>query len=75
MGRYKGYKCPVHAAMPKLQINQFKPDQQSRQETLRAYCPNIYTGIQFQKYQDCSTIKKETYSAFDSSRCRKIPVR
>ena len=26
-------------------INQFKPVQQSRQKTLRAYCPNIYCAV------------------------------
>ena len=30
-------------AMSKWPVNQFKPVQQSRQEALRAYCPNIYT--------------------------------
>ena len=29
-------QCTVHVALPKL-------DQQSRQQALRAYCPNIYT--------------------------------
>ena len=29
--------------MPKWPINQFKPVQQSRQQALRAYCPNIYS--------------------------------
>ena len=33
----------VHVALPKLPISQFKPVQQSRQQALRAYCPNIYT--------------------------------
>ena len=33
----------MHAALPKQPINQFKLIQQSRQQTLRAYCPDIYT--------------------------------
>ena len=32
----------VHLALTKRRINQFKPVQQSRQQVLRAYCPNIY---------------------------------
>ena len=30
-------------ALPKQSIKQFKPVQQSREQPLRAYCPNIYT--------------------------------
>ena len=30
-----------HVALPKQTINQFKLDQQSRQQALRAYCPNV----------------------------------
>ena len=37
--------CIVHTALPKWPIHQFKPVQQSRQQTLRAYCPNEYTVI------------------------------
>ena len=37
------FKCTVHVVLPKWPINQFKPVQQSRQQVLRAYCPNIYT--------------------------------
>ena len=33
----------MHVALPERLSNQFKPVQQSRQEALRAYCPNIYT--------------------------------
>ena len=29
-------------ALPKRPINQIKPDQQSREKVLRAYCYNIY---------------------------------
>ena len=36
----------VHVALPKPPINQFKPVQQSRQQTLRAYCPNIFNVSQ-----------------------------
>jgi hypothetical protein len=32
----------VHITLPKWPINQFKPDQQTRKQALRAYCPNIY---------------------------------
>ena len=31
----------VHVALPKQPINHFKPVQQSRQQELRSYCPNI----------------------------------
>ena len=33
----------LHVTLPKWPINPFKPVQQSRQQVLRAYCPNIYT--------------------------------
>ena len=33
----------LHVALLKWSINQIKPVQQSRQQGLRAYCPNIYT--------------------------------
>ena len=36
-------KCTVHVALPKQFTNQLKPVQQSRQQLLRAYCPNMYT--------------------------------
>ena len=36
-------ECAVYVPLPKWSINQFKPVQQSRQQALRAYCPNIYT--------------------------------
>ena len=36
----------MHVALPKPPINQFKPVQQSRQQTLRAYCPNIFNVSQ-----------------------------
>ena len=31
----------MHVALPKRHINQFKSFQQSRQQVLRVYCPNI----------------------------------
>ena len=31
-----------HIALPKQPINQYKPVQESCQQVLRAYCPNIY---------------------------------
>ena len=36
-------KCTVYVALSKQPLNQFKLDQKSRQQALRAYCPNIYT--------------------------------
>ena len=33
-------KCTVNFALP---INQFTPDQKSRHQVLKAYCPSIYT--------------------------------
>ena len=33
----------LHGTLPIWPINPFKPVQQSRQQVLRAYCPNIYT--------------------------------
>ena len=33
----------VQVALPKWSIHPFKPVQQSRQQSLRAYCPNIFT--------------------------------
>ena len=34
-------ECTVHK--PKWPINQLEPTQQSRQQVIKAYCPNIYT--------------------------------
>ena len=39
-------ECTGHVALSKWSINQFKLVQQSRQQTKRAYCPNIYTVVQ-----------------------------
>ena len=35
----------VHVILPKGPINQFKTVQQSRQQALRAYCPNIHSVL------------------------------
>ena len=35
-------ECSLHVVLPKQAMNQFKPVQQSRHQTLRAYCHNIY---------------------------------
>ena len=35
----------VHVALLKKPINQFKPVQQSRNQALKAYCPNMYTVV------------------------------
>ena len=37
--------CTMHVFWPKRPMNQKKLDQQSRQQALRAYCPNIYIHI------------------------------
>ena len=37
-------ECTVNVAMNKLPINYFKQVMQSRQQALKAYCPNIYTA-------------------------------
>ena len=47
-----------HVALPKQPIKQFKPVQQSRQQVLRANCPNIYTG----KQGDYGGINRFSYS-------------
>ena len=39
----EGINITVHVALPKRPINQFYLVQQSRQQTLRAYCLDIYT--------------------------------
>ena len=39
----------MHVAVPKRPIHQFKPVQQSRQQALKAYCPNIYTLLKGNK--------------------------
>jgi hypothetical protein len=43
-------------------INQFKPVQQSRRQTIRAYCPNIFTvskgHIQKKKKKKASVVKQ-----------------
>ena len=36
-------KCTFHVTLPKCPINKSELDQQSRQQPLRAYCPNVYT--------------------------------
>ena len=33
----------VHVSLLKRPVNHFKPVHQSRQQMLRAYCPNFYT--------------------------------
>ena len=38
-------ECTMHLALLKRPINQFKPVLQSRQQALRAYCPNIYCAL------------------------------
>ena len=35
--------CPECMAVSKRPINQFEPFRKSRQQVIRAYCPNIYT--------------------------------
>ena len=45
----------VHFDLSKRPINQFKPVQQSKQQALRAYCPNIYT-VPFGPRQICQTL-------------------
>ena len=35
----------MHVALTKQPVNQFATIQKSRQQALRAYCPNIYTVI------------------------------
>ena len=35
-------ECTVHVALHKLPINQSKPVHKKRQQTLKAYCPNLY---------------------------------
>ena len=43
---WSGQKSSAPCTLIKRPINQFKPVQQSRQQVLRAYCPNIYTVSQ-----------------------------
>ena len=50
-------KCTVHVALTKRSINQFKLDQQSRQQELRAYCQNIYK-LQLRATLCCSLLWK-----------------
>jgi hypothetical protein len=52
-------ECMVHVALPKWLMNQFKPVQQSRQQALRAYCPNIYIYCEQHRKQH-----KQNKSAF-----------
>ena len=33
----------MYVALPKHRINKFEPDMKSRQQGIRAYCPNEYT--------------------------------
>ena len=42
-------QCVVHVALPKQLINQFKLVQQSRQQELRVYFPNMYIPRIFQQ--------------------------
>ena len=50
-------ECIVRVALSKRPINHFKVVQQSRQQVLRAYCPNIRTVIFY--------IRLESFSAND----------
>ena len=36
-------ECMLHVALPKRPKNEFKPVHLSRQQALRANCPNVYT--------------------------------
>ena len=48
-------KFTMHVAWPKRPQSQFKPVQQSRQQVLRAYCPNIYTvPIRLHVLENCN---------------------
>ena len=47
-------KFMVHVAMAQRPMNQLKPVQQSRQQALISYCPNIYT-VPFLHENTCST--------------------
>jgi hypothetical protein len=38
-------ECTVHVSLLKRPTKPFKPVQQSVQQVLRAYCPNIYTVV------------------------------
>ena len=38
----------VHGAQPKRPKHQLEPARESRQQALRAYCPNIYTVAKLQ---------------------------
>ena len=48
-------KCMLHVVLPKRPINEFKLDQQSRQQALKAYCPNIYTVVGGSAHHNCLT--------------------
>ena len=41
-GQKSNVWCMLQVALPTHPINQCEPVQQSRQQVLRAYCPNIY---------------------------------
>ena len=49
----------MHVALPKHPINQFKPVQQSRQQAIRAYCPNVYTDVPFLFFSRLSIVNTE----------------
>ena len=60
----------VDVALPEWPINKFKPVQQSKQQSLRAYCPIIYTvvkGLTLDSIQDimtnCVNLKEVNLSA------------
>ena len=50
--RRKSSVCTVHVALPKRPMNQFQLVQQSRQQALKAYCPEIHIYLLWFKGQD-----------------------
>ena len=55
LGRNKIY-CSCCSAQTTQPINQFYPVEQSRQQGLRAYCPNIYTVLQIYQNDKCLSV-------------------
>ena len=56
-------ECTLHFALTKQPTNQLKPVQQSRQQALRAYCPNIHTVWQQATY--ASQLLKSYFAEID----------
>ena len=61
-------KCRVQVALPKRHVNQFKRDQKSRQQALRAYFPNVY-NVTSDEFPLQESDNRQLYSQYKITVC------